>query len=72
MKKKGQIVALVFEFMFFIIVFALFLSGFVRSISESALNSGYLDGIASFFIGNFVLWIVIAMIIGALYLANSG
>ena len=70
MKKKGQIVALVLSFMFFIIVFGLFIAGFVRDVSETSTNSGYVSGVEQFFLANMVLWVIIAMIIGALYLSN--
>lgn len=72
MNKKAQFVGMIISIMVFIIVFAIFLSSFIRMASQQAVDSGAVGGVELFFLANFQIWVILALILGVLYLSYIG
>lgn len=72
MNKRGQFIGLIFSLLIFFIVYAVFLAGWIGTVSQMWVQTGNLSGIEQFFASNLNGVVLLSGFIGILWLSYLG
>jgi hypothetical protein len=74
MNKKGQLglLAYIFMFLVFIVVWAAWLGGFLTEWGQIAIANNNMTGLDAFFFANLNIWVIFGVIIGVFIVAYMG